>query len=171
MTRHLTLMTMLLCIPLLAACQDMGEGARMTTDHAKQSLIDTKEAVENLLYYKPKAEEYKPIPYTFCYQVMQDINCYNQPMAEARGRLVGWQGRGTFNIEDPQSLPAKTALVRQPRAIDARNPIKQAVEITKKKEEPELVSLEPVFIPEAPKVKQEKIVTIKATAPASDALY
>lgn len=159
---------------MLSACQDLGKGGREVVKDAKVGVKNTEEAIKELLYYKPEVEEYKPIPYTFCYQVMQDINCYNQPMPEARGRLIGWQGRGQFKVEDPMMLPAKTALVRQPRAASTKTAVEEVLEdvVKKKKEKPELVSLEPVYIPEAPKVKPtDKVVTIKVTKEKDSTLY
>lgn len=159
------------------ACQDIGEGTRLVVDDLKVEMNDTIDKVGDILYYKPKNEEYKPIPYAFCYQVMQDINCYNQPIPDARGRLVGWQGRGEFNIEDAKILPAKTALVRQPMKAPKRTAVEEALvpdqEVVKEAKKVEIVPLEPVFIPEAPEAKpaDAKTVTIKVDEPDSDNLY
>lgn len=161
-----------LLVFVTSGCQQIGKGGRTLTEDAAVTLENTQEALEGLLYYKPEAEEYKPIPYTFCYQTQADINCYNQPLPDARGRLVGWQGRGDFNIEDTSRLPAKTALVRQPRKAQTRSVVNQVLEPEEEvKEAPQLVSLEPVFIPEAPKAKEEKTVTIKVSEPDADTLY
>ena len=163
----------LVALATLPACQEIGAGGRVAVKDAKVAVEDTKEAIKELLYYKPSDEEYKPIPYTFCYEVMQDVTCYNQPLPEARGRLVGWQGRGEFNIRDPKDLPAKTALVRQPRKAPKRTAVEEVFEEKKVEEEPELVSLEPVYIPEEPEETkaEDKTVTIKVTEEENNTLY
>ena len=175
MTRKLLILSgIIACLALTTGCQEFGKGGRIAATSLEQKAKDTVKAVERVLYYKPEAEQYKPIPYTFCYQTQSDINCYNQPLPEARGRLVGWQGRGKFNIEDTSRLPAKTALVRQPRAAERKTVIEdlaERIEKGEKKKKPELVSLEPVFVPEVAKSKTDKVVTIKVSEPDSKTLY
>ena len=157
----------------LSACQDVGKGSRTAADNVKEAVEDTKASVKRLLSYKPEDEEFTPIPYTFCYQTLTDINCYTEPLPEARGRLVGWQGRGEFNIKDTSRLPAKTALVRQPRTESRTvSPLQRVFKEKKLEAAPEAVSLEPVFIPEAPKVQgDDKVVTIKIDKPDDSSLY
>jgi hypothetical protein len=177
-------------LPMLSACQEIGKGGRLADKEIRKSVDATKDALERVFTYYPENEEYKPIPYSFCYRVMQDITCYDRPIPEARERLVGWQGRdGTF-VKNTGALPSTKAAVKQEKSFasaESKSPsevvaststantetdtkkVKEKSE--KEKAEKEAAKpLEPVFVKNPPIVKEEKI-KVKVTESSSSALY
>lgn len=181
--KQLKLQLFILCLlSLLSACQEIGRGGRIAEVEVKKSLDATKDALERVFTYYPEHEEYRPIPYSFCYRVMQDITCYDHPLPEARNRLVGWQGRdGTF-VSSTSKLPSPKSSVQQ---MSKRLDVKAGVATTaaaakisddkkkggkEKEEKAEAKALEPVFVENPPAVKEEK-VKIKVTESSSAAMY
>lgn len=177
MNKHLLLVLLMFC-PMLSACQEVGKGGRLAETEAKKSIKATQDALERVFTYYPEHEEYKPIPYSFCYRVMQDITCYDRPIPEARSRLVGWQGRdGTF-VSSTEKLPSAKSSVQQPsKKVDAKvaasnetadkmNNIKKV----EKEEKAQPKALEPVFVTNPPAIKEEKI-KIKVSESGSSAMY
>lgn len=137
---------------LLAACTSVDE-VRETidkiNDDSKLNTILTQERLRDIFSYNPR-RPLRPVPHSYCYQVMQDIMCYDQQIPGAEYRLVGWQGTGGAEtpVIRPLSPTEKVTLSRTPVAGGAR-----------------LKPLEPIFIGKVPEAKgTESRVQINETS-------
>lgn len=170
MGNSLKTMLAFICLAGLVACQQIGEGGRMAEAHSKTAIKDTKVALERIFTYYPEVEEYKAIPYSFCYRIMQDITCYDRPIPEARARLVGWQGRSDSYIKDDTKRPPAPVAVEKKVVVAANNPTRAAVPKVPASSVSALKPLEPVQVGDAPAVKEDK-VKVSISNSTSSTLY
>lgn len=95
---------------LLAACTPFQEGGQRIGKNVDESMRaadgpkrlahmanDEMEAIgikakEMFTYYPPAPTGRLPVPERWCYQVWQDILCYDEPVAGWRNKLVAYQG-------------------------------------------------------------------------------
>ena len=93
-------------------------------------------------------EEQRLVPPSYCYQVMQDIVCYRQPVAGMTHQLVGFQG--DFASEPPlaQTKPLPSTAMTK--------------DLDKASGEARVASARPVFVKPPLAVKEDKTETFDA---------
>jgi hypothetical protein len=125
---------------LLAACttaDEVVDTIEAAQERTKIKTLLTQEKLKKMFTFNPK-QPVREVPHSYCYQVMQDIMCYNQQIPGAEYRLVGWQGTGDAPtpVIRPLTQTEKATLSRTPVAGGAR-----------------LKPLEPIFVGKLPETK------------------
>lgn len=59
------------------------------------------------------SQEPTPVPPSYCYRVMQDINCYRAPMPGRETQLVGYQGDGAVPPDVVQTKPLPVSRIQK----------------------------------------------------------
>ncbi len=143
----------------LGACTSVDEAMATLEKAQADSKIDTiktQKKLKEMFTYNPKDKTPREVPHVYCYQVMQDILCYNQQIPGAEDRLVNWQGTGTPTVALRPTTPAeKVQLSNQTRYIltpPGARPSPGSSATGKP-----LKPLEPIFVGKMPEVKTEKL--------------
>lgn len=153
-------------IPLISAslflsgCQDIVEGGQDLSYTVRENVVGTAHDVRNVFRYQRKPDpSIAAVPYIFCYKVMQDVICYDEPQPGREAQLVGWQGRPApeYVITDRTPVSSTPVTLSKP-STPARN--------SGGKLEP----LTPVFV-DAPTPVKEQGTTVKIKENQDAALY
>lgn len=130
--------TLLLCLvlPLAAGCTTVRDGVYKGTRSVEREAQLAGKKVSDYMEIKPlpsaEPPPVKAVPPIYCYRVLQDVVCYNQPLAGAESRLVGKQGEGAVRLSPPVSQAA-------PQGADSLRPTQEI----------KLEDLRPVLLPAA----------------------
>lgn len=91
-------------LPLLAGCTQLRDGAYKASRDVEREAQQAGKKISDYIQIKPMQEappSLKPVPPIYCYRVMQDVVCYNQPVAGSERRLVGKQGMDDITLSPP----------------------------------------------------------------------
>jgi hypothetical protein len=114
----------------------------------------------------PKAPPVKP---SYCYRVMQDIICYDNPKPGAESRLVAYQGPGA-NPPVPSVTPPASAVVVEKVEVK-KVEVRKTMEETSAKDDHGLPPLKPVFVSPPPSVTTDGLSGGNAHENPSQALF
>lgn len=110
---------------LLCACGDAEEHTGRIVHGISENYHHTADKIDEWTTATPKKQKHE-VPASYCYQALQDILCYRQPMPGWEDRLVGYQGTRAAappvaktkplatRAEDNSMLPANRAKTAKP---------------------------------------------------------
>lgn len=159
----------------LAACTPLQEGGQRATFNVKNTVQNAAFVMQDILTYRPKKPQPKPVPPAYCYRVLQDIVCEGEPQPSAERRLVAYQGplphKEVAAVSMPESsihssYDAKPAEVRpMPVPLVTAEPAPPTSASSLPKEEQRertaksmqrFLNSKPVFIDEPPPVQEQE---------------
>ncbi len=79
----------------------MEQNASRTGQNIHRAYDDTRHKLSQYIYSEPQEITYvEPAPASFCYQVLMDIICYNEPQPDMHLNLISVQGDHGYGYED-----------------------------------------------------------------------
>ena len=112
---------------LLGACTSTVESAKTLAEDLKTNVYETSYKIKDWAMTPPASnKDPKEVANAYCYQVLQDILCYRQPMPGWENKLVGYQGTHATtpppaqmqlmakSKEDPAIMPANKVASAKP---------------------------------------------------------
>ena len=137
---------------LVSACGDARQNADRVGDGLKENYDKTSERIKAWMTPTPKKPK-QEVAASYCYQSLQDILCYRQPMPGWENRLIGYQGTNA-----PAPLPAMTQVLPTRTPSNEMLPEKRAETA---KPLAELAKAQPADTAKAPEA-EVKAITIDA---------